>query len=81
MTPQGVTDMRGAPVCMAPGWDLTHSGIERPANMEKPMMKRLREELMSTYWRLDRPTATIIPEIQIQAGDDNDDAMEIRQIL
>ena len=38
-----------------------HCGTARPVNSERPIMKRLRLELMSQCCRLDKPTPTIIP--------------------
>ena len=47
---------------IALGFELIQWGRVRPVKKENPMMKRLRDEFKSTYCRLDRPTATIIPE-------------------
>ena len=50
------------PVLIALGFELIQWGRVRPVKNENPMMKRLRDEFKSTYWRFDSPTATIIPE-------------------
>ena len=50
-----------APVLKAVGWVPTHWGTVIPVKKENPMIKRLRDEFKSTYWRFDSPTATIIP--------------------
>ena len=46
---------------MLPGLALTHSDSAKPLKSEKPMIKMLRLEFMSTYCRFEMPTATIIP--------------------
>lgn len=38
------------PVSMMPGLELNHVGKTRPLKVEKPRMRRLREEFRSTYW-------------------------------
>ena len=51
------------PVLIASRCAFIHSGMDRPTRKENPMMNRLRDELRSTYWRLEIPTATIKPEM------------------
>ena len=51
------------PVLITPGLSFIHSAIVRPKKNENPKMKRFLPEFMSTYCRLEIPTATIIPAI------------------
>ena len=49
------------PVSIESGLATIHCGSDRPKKSEKPKMKRLREEFMSTYCKFEMPTAAIIP--------------------
>ena len=49
------------PVSMASGCCSSHHGKDNPRNMEEPKMKRFRDEFISTYCKLEIPTATMIP--------------------
>ena len=61
-----ITETMCRPVLMLNWLAATHCGTERPVNRERPMMKRLRLELMSQCCRLDKPTAAIIPSKHMQ---------------
>lgn len=52
------------PVLIAFGFSFRYFGTAKPSMNEKPMIKRFRTELRSTYWRLEIPTAAIIPNMQ-----------------
>ena len=49
------------PVSITPGLEAIHNGMAKPANVENPKTKRLRDEFRSTNCRLETPTAVIIP--------------------
>ena len=52
---------------MVSGDSSRYFGRARPKKNEKPMMKRLRDELRSTNCRFEMPTAVIMPiELQLK---------------
>ena len=47
-------------------WAAIHLGNTREKNIEKPRTKRFLVEFKSTNWRLERPTAVMMPNMTVK---------------